>query len=106
MMQTSTRTLRAAALAALCYFAMAAGHAQHATPQVGDPSRWYVDDTTAQAQLRTLRKEIGAAFQEAQAECKRMPAADRGACMKDARNTYQQDMANAQQQRANAHPQQ
>ncbi|STQ93119.1 Uncharacterised protein [Janthinobacterium lividum] len=39
--------------------------AQTATPQPGDPQRWYQEDSTAQAQLRTLRKEIAAALAEA-----------------------------------------
>ena len=104
-MHNTTRHLLRALLAGICFLTLTSGHAQTSAPQAGDPARWYVDDATAQQQLRTLRKEIGAAFQEAQAECKRMPAADRGACMKEARATYQQDMANAQQQRAAAHPQ-
>ena len=104
-MKTRTHTLRAGALAVICYVALATAQAQSGVPQAGDPARWYVEDSTAQAQLRTLLKEIGAAFQEAQAECRRLPAADRGACMKEARSIYQQDMANAQQQRAAAHPQ-
>ncbi len=29
--------------------------AQTTTPQPGDPQRWYQEDSTAQAQLRTLR---------------------------------------------------
>ncbi len=61
-------------------------------PQSGDPGRWYVADTTTQAQLRTKRKEIGAALQEAQADCKRVAAAERAACLKLARATYDADM--------------
>lgn len=98
------RHLIRAALTGMCFLAMASSQAQNSGPQTGDPARWYVDDDTAAAQLRTLRKEIGAAFQEAQAQCKRMPAAERSACMKDARATYQQDLANAQQLREAAHP--
>ncbi len=104
-MHTKTRMMGRLALAAACYFTLAAGQAQGVPAQGGDPARWYVEDATAQQQLRTLRKEIGAALQEALADCKRQPASERGACMKEARATYQQDMANAQQQRAAAHPQ-
>lgn len=103
-MKTATHTLRAGALTALCYVAMATAQAQSGVPQAGDPARWYVEDSTAQAQLRTLRKEIGAAYKEAQSACRSMPAPERGACMKEARGIYQQDMANAEQQRAAAHP--
>ncbi|HAT33694.1 MAG TPA: hypothetical protein DCW29_23485 [Janthinobacterium sp.] len=91
-----------AALAGLCFMTMAAGHAQDT--RGGDPARWYVEDATPQEQMRTLRKEIGAALQEAQADCRRGPARERSACMKEARSIYEQDMANAQQQRAAAHP--
>lgn len=61
----------------------------------GDPGRWYSHDSTAADQLRTVRKEIAAALQEATQACKRQPAAERNACMKEARSTYQHDMVNA-----------
>lgn len=61
----------------------------------GDPVRWYRQDSTAADQLRTVRKEIAAALQEATLACKREPAAERNACMKEARSTYQHDMVNA-----------
>lgn len=64
----------------------------------GDPARWYRDDPTRQARMRTLQKEIGAALQEAQNACKKQPPAARGACMKEARATWQQDMAQAKAQ--------
>ncbi len=70
----------------------------------GDPPRWYQDDTTPAEQLRTLRKEIGAALAEATIACKQGPAADRGACLQEARATYRQDMANAARIRAQNHP--
>ena len=69
----------------------------------GDPSRWYQDDGTAGEQLRTLRKEIGAALAEANIACKKGPASERDACMREARSTYKQDMANAAQIRAEHH---
>lgn len=93
-----------AALAGIWLLAMAPGQAQEAGPQAGDPARWYADDTTEQQQLRTLRKEIGAALREAQAECRRMAASGRAACLRDARATYRRDMANAEQLREQAHP--
>ena len=78
---------------------------QKAEMAQGDPARWYQDDASADAQLRTLRKEIGAALAEANVACKQGPAAERAGCMKDARATYKQDMANAAQIRAEHHPQ-
>jgi hypothetical protein len=61
----------------------------------GDPGRWYSHDSTAADQLRTVRKEIAAALQEATLACKHQPAAERNACLKEARSTYQHDMVNA-----------
>jgi hypothetical protein len=61
----------------------------------GDPARWYRDDPTRQARLRTLQKEIGAAYQEAKNACREGAAAGRAACLKEARATYEQDMKNA-----------
>jgi len=79
--------------------------AQTATPQPGDPQRWYQEDSTAQAQLRTLRKEITAALAEAKKACRLEPSAARATCLKDAQDTYRQDMANAEKLRVAAHPQ-
>ena len=70
---------------------------QHQEIAKGDPARWYQEDTTAPAQARTLRKEIGAALAEARLACKKGPAAERGACLKQAQDTYQHDMAGVPQ---------
>lgn len=75
-----------------------------AGPQASDPQRWYVDDATRQEQLRTLRKEIGAALQEAQKQCRQMAPSEREACLKDAQATYEQDMARSEKLREEAHP--
>lgn len=64
----------------------------------GDPARWYREDTTRQARLRTLQKEIGAALQEAKNACKQAPAAERKTCLQEARATYARDMAAAKAQ--------
>jgi hypothetical protein len=61
----------------------------------GDPARWYRDDATRQARLRTLQKEIGAAYEEAKNACRKDAAAGRGACLKEARANYEQEMKNA-----------
>lgn len=55
----------------------------------GDPPRWYRNDSEQQ----TLRKEIGAALQEAQNACRQQPASERKTCMQEARATWQRDMA-------------
>lgn len=55
----------------------------------GDPARWYRDDPAPQ----TLRKELGAALQEAQNACRKAPAAERKSCMNEARATWQRETA-------------
>lgn len=55
----------------------------------GDPPRWYRDDPAQQ----TLRKELGAALQEAQNACRKAPAAERKSCMDEARATWQRETA-------------
>ena len=61
----------------------------------GDPARWHQEDATPQARLRTLHKELGAALQEAKNACKKTAAAERNACLQEARANYQRDMAQA-----------
>ena len=55
----------------------------------GDPARWYRND----AEQKTLRKELGAALQEAQNACRQKPAAERKACVAEARATFQRETA-------------
>ena len=64
----------------------------------GDPARWYREDTTRQARLRTLQKEAGAALQEARNACRKGPSAERKSCEREARAAYQRDMAQAKAQ--------
>ena len=64
----------------------------------GDPNRWFKEDLSAQGRLRNLQKEIGAAQHEALFACQKGPAAERPACVKEARATYQRDMAGAREQ--------
>ena len=61
----------------------------------GDPSRWHKDDPSRQARLKTLQKEIGAAYAEAKNACRETASGERSACLKEARATYEQDMKNA-----------
>ena len=68
----------------------------------GDPPRWYREDATSQARLRTLQKEMGAALQEAKNACKRVPAAERSSCLQEAQAAYRRDMAQAKQRAGEA----
>lgn len=60
----------------------------------GDPARWYKADRTQKAEMATLRKEINAALREALESCKQAHAGPKSECVRDARATYQDDMAN------------
>lgn len=61
----------------------------------GDPARWYKEDVSEQERMRTMLKEIGAAYAEAKAACREAPVPERAACLKHADENWQQDMANA-----------
>ena len=61
----------------------------------GDPARWHQEDNTMAARLRTIRKETAAALQENLGVCRSGPAAERASCIKEARATYQLEMAGA-----------
>ncbi len=102
--------LRAAALAcALCTASLAAfgqasgdrtvapavAHQQKAEIAKGDPARWYRADRSDSARLRTLHKEIAAAYGEAKTACNKGAKSHRAACLKDARIAWQRDMKNA-----------
>lgn len=108
-MRQPFHSLRAAAVAcALCSASLAAfgqtgdhavspavAHKQKSEIAKGDPARWYKPDNTDAARMRTLKKEIAAAYTEARNACQRGPAAARASCLKQARSTWQHDLANA-----------
>lgn len=70
-----------------------AARQQQAEIARGDPARWHQEDASMQARMRTLRKEIAAGLQENLGACRSQPAAERSACMREARAIYQQEMA-------------
>ena len=61
----------------------------------GDPSRWHQEDPSRQARMRTLQKEIGAAYEEAKKACGSAAKTERAACLKEARASYEQELKNA-----------
>jgi hypothetical protein len=67
-----------------------------ASVEPGDPARWYREDVTPRQHFETARKEAGAAYKEAIMDCAKLYGAERAACMKEARQTYKQDLADAQ----------
>jgi len=81
-MRTMTPALRCLALACTLVLCGSA----HAQPDA---------DAGQQAALKTLQKEIGAAYEEAKRACAKGPAGERSACLQGARRTWQDDMKNA-----------
>ena len=82
-MRTSIPTLGSLALA--CALALSgAAHAQNDAGKAEGEGR--------QAGLKTLQKEIGAAYDDAKRACARGPASERSACLQKARQTWQDDM--------------
>jgi len=63
----------------------------------GDPPRWTRPDRSEAAQLATLRKEINAALREALEACKQQGSGAKSECVKEARATAQDDLANMHQ---------
>jgi hypothetical protein len=61
----------------------------------GDPARWHQEDRSVAERLRTIRKETAAGLQENLGNCRALPAAERSACVREARATYQLEMAGA-----------
>lgn len=93
-----TRVILALALSGGALLNCTAALAQHPvepSPIDKDPARWYTEDSTAKAQSKTAQKEAGAAYQEALADCRKMRGADAKACMNEARDNYQNDVADA-----------
>lgn len=82
--------------------AKAVAHKQASEIRSGDPVRWRKDDGGSEAALKTVRKEVGAAYDEAKRACASGPAAERPACLQAARQTWQTDMKNAPAQVAAA----
>lgn len=70
---------------------------QHQEIARGEPARWTEGDQSTAERTRILRKEIGAALAEARQGCKQVPANERSACLKEAQQTYQDDMAKVPQ---------
>lgn len=71
----------------------AAGAAQDAMSRA--EAMQTIEDTTPQARHKTATREAHAAYQEALADCRKMRAAERTPCMKEAKTNLQSDLAEA-----------
>ncbi len=63
----------------------------------GDPARWFQEDTTPEARMRTSIKEAAAALRENLADCKKLAAGERRACSAQAHQTHREELARARQ---------
>lgn len=88
-MSKATCILRGVALA--CALSAAGAPAMAAK----DPARWTQGDSTKAQRMATLKKEINAAYADQQSACKHKASSKRSACLQQARQVYQRDMANA-----------
>lgn len=95
-MSKSAFIVRGIALACALGAASLPALAQNPTKQSG-PARWYKGDSTKQQRTATLKKEINAAYAEQQSACRHESSGQRSACLKQARQTYQHDMAHIPQ---------
>lgn len=75
--------------------ALAADVDPKAIAQRGDPERWYQEEMTPMAYFKTLKKEAEAVYQLSVSECKRGQGNQQSACLREAKATMQQDMADA-----------
>ena len=69
----------------------------HATPESDTQSldRGAIADVTPQQKYRSAIREAGGAYKESLRDCAQIAINDRQACIRDARNTYDRDMADA-----------
>jgi hypothetical protein len=68
-----------------------------ATPASDDASldRGGVEDATPQQRYRSAIREAGGAYKESQRECAVLTGTERPACLREAKQTYDRDMADA-----------
>ncbi|PXX44036.1 hypothetical protein [Undibacterium pigrum] len=81
--------------AAMLSPAFAADTDPTAISQRGDPERWYQEEMTPMAYFKTLKKEAEAVYQLSSMECKRAERSQQSACLREAKATMQQDIAEA-----------
>jgi hypothetical protein len=58
-------------------------------------ARQVIEDTTPQQKYNTSKREAQAAYQEALNDCNRMRGSEKTACMKEAKENRQNDLAEA-----------
>lgn len=96
-MSKASSILRGAWIACALCAASVPALAENHPKAVKDPARWTQGDKTKAQRMATLKKEISAAYAEQQAACKHQSSGNRAACLKQARQIYQHDMAHAPQ---------
>jgi hypothetical protein len=85
---------RAAVLATTLIFAATFAHATTAS-DTQSLDRGAIADVTPQQKYQSAIREAGGAYKESLRDCTQTASNDRQACVRDARNTYDHDMAQA-----------
>ena len=95
MNQFVKRSMQAAILTATALFA--ATTIAYVSPRGEEESlrRGAVEDTTPSQRYQTAIREAGGAYKEALRECTQLGGADRRACVREAKATYDRDMFQA-----------
>lgn len=94
----NSRIVDAAGSAAFVVALLAISSVAHTTPSSDELAlaKGAIEDVTPQQKYRTAIREAGGGYKEWLRECDHMPTADRGTCRRDAKATYDRDMAQAQ----------
>ena len=98
MNKLNKSTIKSTSHAVFVLALLAAAPFSHASLDSDERSlaRGAIEDVTPQQKYRTAIREAGGGYKEWLRECDHMPAADRGACKREAKATYDGDMAQAQ----------
>jgi len=80
---------------ALCVLCSLPAFGVFAADSEKDPADWYKADTTAKAQYETAKREAAGAYKEAPNACKSLQGAEKKTCVKEAKDTYSEELADA-----------
>ncbi len=92
-----TQPLSSSFLVALAAALGLAAFSLHASPASDDRSleRGAVADVTPQQRYQSAIREAGGAYKESQRDCAVLAASERPGCLREAKQTYDRDMADA-----------
>ncbi len=95
-MNSLDRLLATSILCMLSLIPITPAYAAPAPADVIDPPRWTQEDTTLRQRYESARKEAAAAQKNSLEQCTTLPKLEQGACAKEVRAIYLQEMSEAQ----------